>query len=79
MALWAHLKISEGNHGGCRNRSIDSEGSVPPSMVSHSRDTCVGLGYDWQRCADPLGEGARTMASIVLILSHPLVGQSHNL
>ena len=54
VALWAHLKIPEGSHGGCRNRSLGSEGSVPPSMGSHSRDTRLGLGYDWQRCADPL-------------------------
>jgi len=70
--LWAHLKIPEGSHGGCRNHSIGSVGSVPPSMGSHSCNTRMGLGYDWQICADPLG--ARTMASIVLILSHPLLG-----
>ena len=72
MALWAHLKIPKDSHGGCWNSSLGSEGLVPPSMGSHSRDTRMGLGYDWQRCADPLG--ARTMASIVLILSHPLLG-----
>jgi len=53
-ALWAHLKIPEGSHGGCRNRSLGSKGSMPPSMGSHSRDTRMGLGHDWQRCADPL-------------------------
>jgi len=47
VALWAHLKIPEGSHGGCRNCSLSSEGSVPPSMGSHSRDTRMGLGYDW--------------------------------
>jgi len=69
VALWAHLKIPEGSHGGCRNRSLGSEGSAPPSMGSHSRDIRMGLGYDWQRCADPCG--ARTLGSIVLIFSHP--------
>ena len=27
---------------------------MPPSMGSHSRDTRMGLGYDWQGCTDPL-------------------------
>ena len=27
---------------------------MPPSMGSHSRDTRMGLGYDLQRCADPI-------------------------
>jgi len=45
---YGHIsKIPEGSHGGCRNRSIGSEGSVPPSMGSHSRDTRMGLEYDW--------------------------------
>ena len=47
VALWAHLKIPEGSHGGCRNRSLGSEGSVPPLMGSYSRDTRMGLEYDW--------------------------------
>ena len=45
---------------------------MPPSMGFHSCDTRVGLGYDLQRCADP--RGVRTLASIVLIFSHPLLG-----
>jgi len=45
---------------------------MPPSMGSHSRDTCMGLGYD---CKDaPTPRGARTLASIVLIFSHPSLG-----
>ena len=47
VALWAHLEIPEGSHGGCRNRPIGSEGSMPPSMGSHLRDTRMGLGHDW--------------------------------
>ena len=46
VALWAHLKIAKGSHGGCRNCSVRSEGSVPLWMGSHSRDTRMGLGYD---------------------------------
>ena len=46
---------------------------MPPSMGSHSRDTRMGLGYDCQKDA-PTPRGARTLASIVLILGHPLLG-----
>ena len=62
---------------------------MPPSMGSHSRDTRMGLGYDCKDAPTPCW--ARTLASIVLILSHHslghpeatvrthLVGQSRNL
>ena len=62
---------------------------MPPSMGSHSRDTRMGLGYDCKDAPTPCW--ARTLASIVLIFSHPslsypeatvrtcVAGQSRNL
>ena len=74
VALWAHLKIPEGSHGGCRNRSLGFEGSVPPSMGSHSRDTRMGLGYDLQRCADPFeGFGPWPLLCSSSVIPHSVI------